>query len=137
VLTGEAPLIGPRLSSALAELGILSILILFTIFSLFGMLLNWSMFLCTISNSALTTTIVGVLKVHYLPAADIFSSALQDPVNIFSKWTASWPHHKPSPCVFVGQGAVATLLGFFLLGGVRFHPLNVTGIIINTIGGTW
>lgn len=35
------------------------------------------------------------------------------------------------------QGAVATLLGFFLLGGVEFHPLNVTGILINTVGGTW
>jgi solute carrier family 35 len=31
--------------------------------SIAGMLLNFSMFLCTMHNSALTTTIVGVLKV--------------------------------------------------------------------------
>ena len=30
---------------------------------LFGMLLNFSQFLCTMHNSALTTTVVGVLKV--------------------------------------------------------------------------
>jgi solute carrier family 35 protein len=35
------------------------------------------------------------------------------------------------------QGAVATVLGFFLLGGVEFHTLNVMGIFINTLGGTW
>lgn len=35
------------------------------------------------------------------------------------------------------QGAVATVLGFFLLGGVEAHTLNITGIIINMIGGTW
>lgn len=35
------------------------------------------------------------------------------------------------------QGVVATVLGFFLLGGVQFHPLNVTGIALNTVGGTW
>jgi hypothetical protein len=35
------------------------------------------------------------------------------------------------------QGVVATVLGFFLLGGVRFNPLNVVGISVNTAGGTW
>ena len=29
-----------------------------------GMLLNYALFLCTIANSALTTTIMGVLKVR-------------------------------------------------------------------------
>ncbi len=38
------------------------------------------------------------------------------------------------PCV---QGVVSTLLGFFLLGGVDFHAMNVLGIAINAIGGTW
>ena len=35
------------------------------------------------------------------------------------------------------QGVVSTLLGFFLLGGVEFHVMNVLGIAINAIGGTW
>ena len=35
------------------------------------------------------------------------------------------------------QGAVATVLGFFFLGGVKFHPLNVLGIAINMLGGGW
>ena len=28
-------------------------------------------------------------------------------------------------------------LGFFLLGGVQIHALNVTGLVINTAGGVW
>lgn len=39
--------------------------------------------------------------------------------------------------VFTLQGVVATTLGFFLLGGVPVHLLNVAGIAINTAGGTW
>lgn len=35
------------------------------------------------------------------------------------------------------QGVVSTLLGFFLLGGVEFHAMNVLGIAINAMGGTW
>ncbi|BBN17575.1 solute carrier family 35, member D1/2/3 [Marchantia polymorpha subsp. ruderalis] len=59
-----------------------------------GIVLNFTMFLCTIVNSALTTTIVGVLK-----------------------------------------GVGSTILGFLLLGGVEVHALNVTGLVINTLGG--
>ncbi|XP_058205471.1 UDP-galactose/UDP-glucose transporter 7 isoform X2 [Rhododendron vialii] len=61
-----------------------------------GIVLNYTMFLCTIVNSALTTTIVGVLK-----------------------------------------GVGSTTLGFFMLGGVEVHALNVTGLAINTAGGVW
>ncbi|KAJ9537511.1 hypothetical protein OSB04_030244 [Centaurea solstitialis] len=50
----------------------------------------------TIVNSALTTTIVGVLK-----------------------------------------GVGSTTLGFFILGGVQVHFLNVSGLVINTLGGLW
>ena len=32
---------------------------------------------------------------------------------------------------------MATVLGFFVLGGVEFHALNVTGIGLNTTGGCW
>eukprot|EP00270_Netrium_digitus_P006977 TRINITY_DN2017_c0_g1_i1.p1 TRINITY_DN2017_c0_g1~~TRINITY_DN2017_c0_g1_i1.p1 ORF type:complete len:366 (-),score=108.74 TRINITY_DN2017_c0_g1_i1:212-1240(-) len=63
---------------------------------LMGIALNFTMFLCTIVNSALTTTIVGVLK-----------------------------------------GVGSTILGFFILGGVEFHWVNVAGLVINTAGGVW
>ena len=39
--------------------------------------------------------------------------------------------------VLAVQGVVSTLLGFFLLGGVDFHAMNVLGIAINAVGGTW
>lgn len=28
-------------------------------------------------------------------------------------------------------------MGFFLLGGVQVHALNVSGLVINTSGGIW
>ncbi len=56
--------------------------------------LNGSLILCTVTNSGLTTSVVGVLK-----------------------------------------GVVAALLGFFLLGGVKFSALNVTGICVAMAGG--
>ncbi|EFJ44434.1 hypothetical protein VOLCADRAFT_64922, partial [Volvox carteri f. nagariensis] len=59
-------------------------------------LLTGSVILCTQMNSALTTSIVGVLK-----------------------------------------GAVSSVLGFFLLGGVKFHIVNVAGITMNMVGGIW
>ncbi|KAK9797084.1 hypothetical protein WJX73_006121 [Symbiochloris irregularis] len=93
---GELVQIIPLAHAALASLGAWSCFWLLTANSLLGMLLNYSLFLCTVHNSALTTTIVGVLK-----------------------------------------GVVATTLGFFLLGGVPVHLLNVAGIAINTTGGTW
>ncbi|KAL2649343.1 hypothetical protein R1flu_017471 [Riccia fluitans] len=59
-----------------------------------GIVLNFTMFLCTIVTSALTTTIVGVLK-----------------------------------------GVGSMILDFILLGGVEVNALNVTGQVINTLGG--
>jgi solute carrier family 35 protein len=35
------------------------------------------------------------------------------------------------------QGVFTTGFGFFLLGGVNFHLLNVIGIALNTFGGVW
>ncbi|KAF6150981.1 hypothetical protein GIB67_026902 [Kingdonia uniflora] len=61
-----------------------------------GIVLNYTMFLYTIINSSLTTTIAGVLK-----------------------------------------GVGSTTLGFVLLGCVQVHPLNLTGLIINTTSGLW
>lgn len=61
-----------------------------------GSLLNYSLFLCTITNSALSTTIVGTLR-----------------------------------------SVVGTILGFFLLGGVKVTPLIIIGVTTNTAGGVW
>ncbi|KAL8160972.1 hypothetical protein V2J09_012461 [Rumex salicifolius] len=74
----------------------LSFLTILVLSLLMGIVLNYTMFLCTVVNSALTTTIVGVLK-----------------------------------------GVGSTTLGFFFLGGVEFHALNVAGLVINTAGGIW
>ncbi|RVW14272.1 UDP-galactose/UDP-glucose transporter 7 [Vitis vinifera] len=74
----------------------LSFLVILILSLVMGIALNYTMFLCTIVNSALTTTIVGVLK-----------------------------------------GVGSTTLGFVLLGGVKVHALNVTGLVINTAGGVW
>ncbi|CAL4142840.1 unnamed protein product, partial [Meganyctiphanes norvegica] len=59
-----------------------------------GSVLNYSLFLCTALNSALTTSLVSVAK-----------------------------------------SVVQTFIGFFVFGGVKFHPLNITGIVMNTMGG--
>ncbi|GMG99251.1 hypothetical protein Nepgr_001091 [Nepenthes gracilis] len=93
VLTGEFP---NSLSLLLAKSTSLSFLLIFIISLVMGIILNFTMFLCTVINSALTTTIVGVLK-----------------------------------------GVGSTALGFFILGGVEFHALNVIGLAINTAGGVW
>ncbi|KAL2346853.1 hypothetical protein Fmac_000853 [Flemingia macrophylla] len=93
IATGEFP---NSLSILFAKSYSFSFLVILILSLVMGITLNFTMFLCTIVNSALTTTIVGVLK-----------------------------------------GVVSTTLGFFLLGGVQVHALNVTGLVINTAGGVW
>lgn len=58
-ITGEFPLAVALLTAKLESLTFCVVLILSLIM---GIVLNFTMFLCTIVNSALTTTIVGVLK---------------------------------------------------------------------------
>ncbi|KAL3683416.1 hypothetical protein R1sor_001438 [Riccia sorocarpa] len=89
--TGELWISIPELTSKMVSLSFSFMVIMSLIM---GIVLNFTMFLCTIVNSALTTTIVGVLK-----------------------------------------GVGSTILGFVLLGGVEVHALNVTGLVINTLGG--
>ncbi|XP_027942209.1 UDP-galactose/UDP-glucose transporter 7 [Vigna unguiculata] len=93
IATGEFP---KSLSLLFAQSYSFSFLMILILSLVMGIVLNFTMFLCTIVNSALTTTIVGVLK-----------------------------------------GVVSTTLGFFLLGGVQVHALNVSGLVINTAGGVW
>ena len=63
LLTGEASQLGSVLASGTARNGTVSFAAMLLGCSAFGMLLNFSQFLCTMHNSALTTTVVGVLKV--------------------------------------------------------------------------
>lgn len=93
IMTGEISL---ATSLLLEKAKSISFLMVFILSLVMGIVLNFTMFLCTAVNSALTTTIVGVLK-----------------------------------------GVGSTTLGFVLLGGVEVHALNVTGLVINTIGGIW
>ncbi|XP_051118982.1 UDP-galactose/UDP-glucose transporter 7 [Andrographis paniculata] len=93
IATGEFP---NSLSVIFEKSASLSFLVILILSLVMGIILNYTMFWCTIVNSALTTTIVGVLK-----------------------------------------GVGSTTLGFFLLGGVQVHALNVTGLVINTAGGVW
>uniref|UniRef100_A0ACD5ZKL7 Uncharacterized protein n=1 Tax=Avena sativa TaxID=4498 RepID=A0ACD5ZKL7_AVESA len=93
IATGEFPHSLVVLSEKTASVSFTVILLISLVM---GIVLNYTMFWCTLVNSALTTTIVGVLK-----------------------------------------GVGSTTLGFVVLGGVKVHALNVTGLVINTFGGVW
>ncbi|KAL6012313.1 hypothetical protein ACLOJK_002793 [Asimina triloba] len=88
-------------------------------------------------NSALTTTIVGVLKgvgstfdFDFHSYKDIFPGDIELhgilATNSLSMWNAYLPTLRN-----------VLTLGFVLLGGVQVHALNVTGLVINTAGGVW
>ncbi|KAJ6697691.1 JC8.12-LIKE PROTEIN [Salix purpurea] len=59
IITGEFP---SSLALLFAKSNSLSFLLILLVSLIMGIVLNFTMFLCTIVNSALTTTIVGVLK---------------------------------------------------------------------------
>lgn len=52
-------------------------------------------------------------------------------------WCAQVNNALTTSIVGVLKGVFATLLGFFLLGGIRFSVVNVTGICITLVGGSW
>jgi len=37
--------------------------------------------------------------------------------------------------VSVAKSVIQTVVGFFTFGGVQFHPLNITGLVMNIMGG--
>lgn len=39
--------------------------------------------------------------------------------------------------ISLSLGDALQTMGFFLLGGVQVHALNVSGLVINTSGGIW
>ncbi|KAG7672886.1 hypothetical protein Ndes2526B_g08358 [Nannochloris sp. 'desiccata'] len=72
ILSGEAFSVLPVLHAAISQHGNMQIIGLLLICSLSGVALNFSMFLCTLLNSALTTTIVGALKGVIVTALGFF-----------------------------------------------------------------
>ncbi|GJP75539.1 hypothetical protein CLOP_g5972 [Closterium sp. NIES-67] len=62
LITGEAQTSIPRLIELSSGPDSLGFAILFVVSLAVGVLLNYSLFFCTISNSALTTTIIGTLR---------------------------------------------------------------------------
>lgn len=60
--TGESKVLAGSSYAGIAELGFFGFTFLVFLCSIMGVLLNYSLFLCTMHNTALTTTIVGVLK---------------------------------------------------------------------------
>lgn len=63
LLSGEAGQVHSQVAAGTQKLGPALFGAMLLGSGLFGMLLNFSQFLCTMHNSALTTTVVGVLKV--------------------------------------------------------------------------
>lgn len=96
LLSGEGARVLPLVGEQLAVMGPVAFMLWLALIAVIEGLLTGCVVLCSQVNSALTTSVVGVLK-----------------------------------------GIVAVFLGFFLLGGVKFHPLNVLGISLNVLGGVW
>lgn len=74
-LTGDAAELGPSIDQCTKSMGQYGFVAMLFGCGLFGMTLNYSQFLCTMNNSALTTTVVGVMKVisSSLPIFEVHS----------------------------------------------------------------
>jgi len=63
LVSGDGERLGPVVAACSQKMGGLVFLAMLVGCGMFGLLLNFSQFLCTLNNSALTTTVVGVMKV--------------------------------------------------------------------------
>ena len=68
-ITGDAAKLAPAVDASMESLGLYGFASMLLGCGIFGMLLNFSQFLCTMNNSALTTTVVGVMKVSRVLAS--------------------------------------------------------------------
>ena len=116
---------GFKLFYSLLQCSYLPFLVMLVLSLVMGIVLNFTMFLCTIVNSALTTTIVGVLKGVGSTVSILYS-------HLASILRPSFSQSCVSSCLLIFQ-----TLGFVLLGGVEVHALNVSGLVVNTAGGVW
>ncbi|KAG2441939.1 hypothetical protein HXX76_003544 [Chlamydomonas incerta] len=96
LVSGDAAGAPALLFELQASMGYVGFVTWLVVTALMEGLLTGMVILCTQLNSALTTSVVGVLK-----------------------------------------GVVSSVLGFFLLGGVKFHIVNVAGMAMNMAGGVW
>ncbi|KAG2451613.1 hypothetical protein HYH02_003394 [Chlamydomonas schloesseri] len=95
-LSGDAAGAPALLAELRQSMGDMCFMMWLTVTAVMEGLLTGMVIMCTQLNSALTTSVVGVLK-----------------------------------------GVVSSVLGFFLLGGVKFHIVNVAGMAMNMAGGVW
>lgn len=109
-----------------------------------------------------TLEMIHINGYNTLPFFAIFSMAIMEPVKIaesntifedgffpifvtlvisgciltFSQFLcASQCSAVTASLVGVGKSVLQTIIGFFTFGGVRFHPLNIIGLLLNTTGG--
>ncbi|KAK8402799.1 hypothetical protein O3P69_000845 [Scylla paramamosain] len=66
----------------------------------------------------------------------IMSVLVREPENIVkSKYISALNSALTTSLVAVAKSVIQTLVGLFVFGGIKFHPLNTAGIVMNTLGG--
>eukprot|EP00955_Chlamydomonas_euryale_P041091 351893-Chlamydomonas_euryale.AAC.3 len=148
IISGEASMVRPVFTLAVQTHGHIPVASTIGSCCALGCALNYALFLCTTNNSALTTTIVGVLKsvvAVVLGEATAFGRVYQLSFQLMHmncattqpgtlKLCVSLQHRRSSTKIPANSTSCA---GFFLLGGVPFSMINVMGISLNLVGGIW